>query len=404
MPDVSMQPITEFRRFVDSLSSVRPDQFLKVPHSKISDESSFGQIRSYLVRYYRGIEPVHSFVDANGSVFDCIPVEQQFSLRGKGGRIPKAPNLAGRAKGPRRESPPFARQIVQLGPHLTDPFGNQMMAPEGTIPVHRLTFEDLARHSNLRQFFGKRSALLDPTHWYAYGAQSVDCIGGGSSINVWDPTIGAGQNMSLSQQWYTDAMQRQTVEVGWQVNPGRYGNTKPVFFIYWTADGYRNTGCYNLTCNAFVQTSGDWAIGGALPSWSTSGGPQTEVEFSFLLDQDKWWLYAGGETSADAVGYYPTSIFKNGPMANGAAQILFGGEVAGTTSGPPMGSGGSASAGWQFAAYQRQIHYLSSRGARSDARLSVSMPSPQCYTAKVTKSNAPWGETIWFGGPGGTCC
>jgi hypothetical protein len=46
----------------------------------------------------------------------------------------------------------------------------------------------------------------------------------------------------------------QTAEVGWQVYPQKYGNSYPTLFIYWTADGYNRTGCYNLDCSAFIQT------------------------------------------------------------------------------------------------------------------------------------------------------
>ena len=100
----------------------------------------------------------------------------------------------------------------------------------------------------------------------------------------------------------------QTAEVGWQVYPQMYGNTKPVFFIYWTADDYKSLGCYNLTCPAFVQTNRNWAIGGALSPWSTAGGAQKEIEVSFFLTGGNWWLYIGGGAAANAIGYYPTSL------------------------------------------------------------------------------------------------
>lgn len=39
-------------------------------------------MRQYISDLYEGVEVAHSFVDDNGQVFDCIPVEQQFSLKG----------------------------------------------------------------------------------------------------------------------------------------------------------------------------------------------------------------------------------------------------------------------------------------------------------------------------------
>src|SRR5262249_16764445 len=115
------------------------------------------------------------------------------------------------------------------------------------------------------------------THRWAHAAQNVNNLGGHSYLNVWDPPIRADPIFSLSQHWYVGGSGAglQTAEVGWQVYPQMYGNTRPVFFIYWTADDYQTTGCYNLSCSAFVQTNNAWPIGGALSSWSTSGGQQS---------------------------------------------------------------------------------------------------------------------------------
>jgi len=413
--------IVPFQQFVDSLHTALPEHHLNVPHSRIADEPSFGEIRAHLTNYYAGVESVHSFVDANGSVFDCIPVEKQFSLRGKEVAVAKPPDLPVDAKGPRAEPPSPASPIVQLHADLADPFGNQMLAPEGTIPVRRLTLENLARFRNLREFFqkgpggagagrppGAAGALpqVAATHRWAHAYQNVNNLGGGSFINVWDPAIGANQIFSLAQHWYVGGSGTglQTAECGWQVYPQLYGNTKPVFFIYWTADDYRSTGCYNLSCNAFVQTNKNWAIGGAFAPWSVKGGPQYEIDLAYYLSEGHWWLYAGGEAAANAVGYYPTSIYRGGALTAHASEIDHGGEVVGTSSWPPMGGGAFASAGWQHAAYHRQVHYFPTGGGRSDAALTASATSPQCYTATVTKYNAPWSETVWFGGPGGGNC
>jgi hypothetical protein len=412
--------ILPFQQFVDSLHATRPEHFLNVAHSRIADEQSFSDIHSHLTDYYAGAEAAHSFVDANGSIFDCMPVEKQYSLRGKTAAVASPPDLPTDRYAAQPPSP--AKHIVQLHASLTDPLGNTMLAPEGTVPVRRLTFENLARFRTLREFFqkspgrtgsaappgagGSGSPAVAATHRWAHAAQAVNNLGGASFINVWDPAIGANQVFSLAQHWYVGGggSGLQTAEVGWQVYPQLYGNTKPVFFIYWTADDYTSTGCYNLSCQAFVQTNNKWAIGGALAPWSVSGGAQQEIKFAYYLHQNNWWLYAGGETGADAVGYYPTSIYRGGAMATQASEIDYGGEVVGTTSWPAMGGGAFANAGWQHAAYQRDINYFPTAGGRATAALTASATSPQCYTASMVKYNAPWNETIWFGGPGGNNC
>jgi hypothetical protein len=414
--------IVPFRQFVDSLYNERAEHHLNVAHSRIADEQSFNEIHSYLTNYYAGVEAVHSFVDANGSIFDCIPVEKQFSLRGKTGPLSQPPDLPTNPRRARTEPASPSNRIVQLHPQLADPFGNQMLAPEGTIPVRRKTLANLARFRNLREFFqkspsrtgssrppggsGSTSPQVVATHRWAHAYQNVNNLGGGSFLNVWDPTIGPDQIFSLSQHWYVGGSGSglQTAEVGWQVYPQLYGNSNPCFFIYWTADDYGSTGCYNLSCNAFVQTNNNWALGGALTPWSVSGGPQYEIDFAYFLSQGNWWLYAGGELAANAVGYYPTSIYLGGALSSQASEIDYGGETVGTTSWPPMGGGAFANAGWQLAAYQRQIHYFPTTGGSSDATLTAAAASPQCYTALVQQYNPPWSETVWFGGPGGSNC
>lgn len=421
---VSERPIVPFTQFVQSLHAARPEHYLSVPHSKLSDQGTFEEIRSHLTKYYDGLNAAHSFIDANGSVFDCIPIEQQYSLRGRdSGNLPAAtdlPDAAARAAASPVPKPPVGA-LVQLHPDLRDPFGNQMHAPDGTIPVRRMTLEELSRFRSLRNYMQKRpgngggqrppgatgivAAQVPATHRWAHAYQNINNLGGGSFVNVWDPPIGANQIFSLSQHWYVGGSGAglQTAEVGWQVYPGMYGNTKPCLFIYWTADDYQSTGCYNLTCSAFVQTNKNWALGGALTPWSAAGGTQYELDIAFYLYQGNWWLYLGGEAAANAIGYYPTSIYRNGAMASHASEIDYGGEVVGTTSWPPMGSGAFAVTGWQHAAFQRQVHCFPTTGGRADAALTPSATS-SCFTAQVVKYAAPWNETVWFGGPGGTNC
>jgi len=112
----------------------------------------------------------------------------------------------------------------------------------------------------------------------------------------------------------------------------------------------------------------------------------------------------GGEAGSNAIGYYPVSVYHGGAMASGAASIDYGGETVGTTSWPPMGSGAFASAGWQQAAYQRDIRYYPPGGGTLNASLTASAASPRCYTCTVTLYAPPWSETIFFGGPGGNSC
>jgi hypothetical protein len=293
-----------------------------------------------------------------------------------------------------------------------------MRAPNGTIPMRRVTLDELTRFATLDEFFKKhpvpRTSPEEPepsapaadsslNHRYAYTHQDVANIGAHNSIAVYAPPIDSNQIFSLAQHWYAggSGTGHQTLEVGWQVYPAKYGHAQPVIFIYYTPDNYA-TGAYNLDAPGFVQTNSAWTIGGALAPVSTKGGQQMEIEITVYLFEGNWWLYLGGVDASNAVGYYPTSLYNGGQMASNATEILFGGEtVTSAVSWPGMGSGEFASAGWQQACYQRNIYYFPTGGGAQWTSLVKEEPSAAGYTLDLQSAAAPWGVYFWFGGPGG---
>src|SRR5262249_12080089 len=162
------------------------------------------------------------------------------------------------------------------------------------------------------------------------------------------------------QHWYAGGFGAglQTAEVGWQKFPQKYSTTKSVLFIYWTADGYQRTGCYNLECGAFVQTNPSVHVGASFVNYVKVGGTQMQIGVVYYRDRKgNWWLAYNGNW----VGYYPGGVYRGGQLSRNAQNVDFGGETvgAGTTiklpHWPAMGSGRLAAQGYQEAAYQRQI-------------------------------------------------
>jgi hypothetical protein len=409
MPAQPEQFFPAFREFIASLTAARREDYAVTPVTKVASDHAFAEMKKYLVQRYEGLDVTHSFADENGQIFDCIPVDQQPALKGTGHKIAEAPDQPSAAT----LSDEFAIQ-PQLRPDRKDKFGNSMSCPPGTIAVRRITLEELSRYESLRQFFqksplgGRHPRLSAPSvtagvHKYAHASQTVDNLGGHNFLSVWDPVV-SPQIFSLSQHWYAGGSPVQTAEVGWQVFPDKYGTTQPVFFIYWTADNYDKTGCYNLDCSAFVQTNKNWILGGTLSPTSIFGGAQYGLDISYYLFQGNWWLYVGGGAASNTIGYYPTSLYGNGPLASHATDIDFGGETVDNTAWPPMGSGSFASAGWQKAAYHRAIEYFPTTGGRLSAKLTAQQPSPSCYTIDLEVASPPWSEYFFFGGPGGTNC
>ncbi|MDH6136740.1 hypothetical protein P3T37_006171 [Kitasatospora sp. MAA4] len=401
-----------FAKFMDAVNAARYDEFSRRLSATTVGAEEFAAMTQYIRDLYAGIEVAHSFVDDNGQVFDCIPIASQPALRGVS-EGPAAPP----------DAPPGAEsggdsvgELIQpqLRSDRLDKFGHPMSCPPGTIAMRRITLEELARHGSLRNFFqkspgGGRHPRLSPldsaasVHKYAHAHQTVNNLGGSSFVNVWAPKVGS-QVFSLTQQWFAGGSPEQTVECGAQVYPAKYGTIQPVLFIYWTADGYKNTGCYNLECSAFVQTSSAWAIGGTLSPVSIPHGAQREIEVTWYLNSGKWWLYLDGTNLSNAVGYYPTSLFRGGQLASSALDIDFGGEVDDVTAWPPMGSGEFAKEGLQIAAYQRNVGYFPTGGGYQLASLTASQPSPNCFTTALGKGPMPWNVYFFFGGPGGTAC
>jgi Neprosin len=80
-----------------------------------------------------------------------------------------------------------------------------------------------------------------------------------------------------------------------------------------------------------------------------------------------------------------------------------GGETVGYPHWPPMGSGKFASGGYRAAAYNREIQYRDSANGGHSPTLTVSEPSPACWTATSSPGagGSNWRTFFYFGGPGG---
>jgi hypothetical protein len=219
--------IKTFSEFMDSVHSGRQEYCVGKKGNKVANEAEFRSMKEYLTNYYQGFEVLHSFADG-GSVFDCIPAEQQPSLRALGQKLAKVPDGPKKGKTGARENIGGIRAEPPLHPNRKDRFGNTMFCPPGTIPLRRITLDELARFETLRQYFQKSSGrsgpfLSDSGHRHAWQGQIVDNLGGHSVLSVWNPSIdySVGQKFSLGPQWYSsgspDNNTLQTAEVGWHV-------------------------------------------------------------------------------------------------------------------------------------------------------------------------------------------
>jgi hypothetical protein len=411
----SIQPFDQFR---DSLHAETP------PSSAADSPDAFEEMRSYLLDLYDGVEVPHSFLESGGHVVDCIPVEQQPSLRKSGLKplsppaeplVPKAHyGVSPIATGEYRKAPP-----PQLHPDYRDPLGNRMWCPDGTVPMIRLTMRHLARSPDVGTFLRGPKAGPDyakktpdpqvPTvapsaspKRYAVAKQELDNLGGYSFINIWQPQV-FGTGATISQQWYETPpapfITYQSVECGYQIGGGNIFDSKPRLFVYHTNNGHvAGSGGY---FTGFEKRPGASAVlGGALVP-SVPGGAQFDYEMGFHLTEGAWWLWFNGEW----IGCYRISLFQAGPLATSAGRASWGGESHWSGVFPPIGSGRFPDAGWGHAAYQRNVTIMPRGGPLLVATLTANQQFPNCYNT-VIANNSPstWDTYFLFGGPGGITC
>jgi Neprosin len=414
LPDNSdAKGIQSFEDFRNEVQTAQHATYRAGPRARVAGPDAFEEQRQHLIKLYGGVTARHSFIDSAGQVFDCIPIEQQPALRLRGESLKTPPSLPGAAGA---ASKPPGAAFAPLGEGRVDRYGNPMSCPPGCVPMRRITLDELTRFETLGHYLRKSPrrgapAVIEkpdapsaagPPHEYAHANQMVANLGGHSILNVWSPTVSAADGFSLAQHWYVagEGMGLQTAEVGWQVYPQHYGQSAPVLFTYWTRDGYHQTGSYSLEGGDFVQYSSTCPVGVAIEDISQLNGDQAEIEIAYYLTNGAWWLFIGGSQPANAVGYYPVSLYQNGPMATGAAEIDYGGETVSSSVYPPMGSGNFASTGYKLAAYQRSIQYYDLAGAAQQANLVKAEQWPSSYTIEPGTST-DWGAYFYFGGPGG---
>jgi hypothetical protein len=143
MPDVE-----PFEEFLARTRAARPEQYSIAA-------SEFEKMKEYILDSYRGVHPVSSFVNEAGQVIDCIPFEQQPSVRAaieagqKVIRTPPPPSRLGRAEG----QPPAP--TGQRGHPTQQSQNHGGTCPPGAVPMPRLTLERLVRFGELKNFFKK---------------------------------------------------------------------------------------------------------------------------------------------------------------------------------------------------------------------------------------------------------
>ncbi|KAL7234033.1 hypothetical protein ACSBR1_017602 [Camellia fascicularis] len=290
--------------------------------------------------------------------------------------------------------------------------------PEETIPIRRTKMKEILRASSIKSFGKKQHGTIPkPTmftqpepinlsgHEHAVGfVQGDKYYGTKATMNVWKPILQQSKEFSLSQLWIMAGSypsDLNSVEAGWQVFPNMYGDDKPRLFTYWTRDAYQTTGCYNLHCSGFIQTSNKIALGASI--YPISAYDASQYECNVLVWKDTrsgdWWLQYGNEL----VGYWPTSLFSY--LADSASQIQWEGEVLNFESGgqhttTQMGSGHFPEEGFGKASFMKNIQIVDgSNNLIAPIGVGTFAEQSNCYNVQMG-NDGDWGNYIYYGGPG----
>ncbi|XP_068655235.1 protein neprosin-like [Aristolochia californica] len=339
---------------------------------------------------------IKSIETGYGNIFDCVDINKQPAFDHpllKNHTIQMKPS----SLPDRNDDQIFSSSVLDIGVHGEG-------CPDGTVPIRRVTMEDLMRAPSVSEF-GKKYVLNDSQvifagntnghhHWANDQTYPGEFYGTQVTMNVWQPNVAYSNKFSLGQFWVSNGPydQLNTIEAGW------------------VADGYHNTGCYNLICPGFIQVSNKVPLGAYFTQVSTYGGEQHEITLLSFLDHENkvWWLSFGNEL----VGYWPQEIFNT--LSTKAQWVHWGGEVYNPdekinqlkSDMPPMGSGHFAQEEYGKSSFMRALQVVTVDNVlvEAPAVTFAYADAPKCYNiTDKGRLGEGWRRTFYFGGPGGNC-
>ncbi|XP_076894648.1 protein neprosin-like isoform X1 [Bidens hawaiensis] len=296
--------------------------------------------------------------------------------------------------------------------------------PKGTIPIRRTTKEDVLRANSVKNYGKKkgysihrRQSLIDTEldddntrFGFATAYVKGKLYGTKATLNTWNPKTGLDNDQySMSKIWIVGYMPDEnnaledinTIEAGWQVYPAMYrGDTNTRLFVFWTGDGYQETGCCDLDCAVFIQVNHKILLTDPISLTSETDGYQRGC--TILIWNDKgsgnWYMDLNGEI----LGYWPSNLVPH--LRDGATLIEWGGVVNTGSIGhyiTQMGSGEFPQQGYRKASYIRNIQTVDASNTLTIPTNLETASKKGCYEISPGyESDSYWGTNIFFGGPG----
>ena len=239
-------------------------------------------------------------------------------------------------------------------------------------------------------------------HYYVRAKQCAPGTTGiSATFSVHKPTVASKDTMSLGQlaiartlrtgsgeQDYT----QNSIEVGWQVYPGLWGDDQPHLFIFPVGGQYSQMSandCYKTGCGLMQDRSQDkYRPGASLSSLVDHG----TIDLAVFREADKWWISVEGAR----IGYYPTSYWNDSSGFLAANKLAWYGEVAPGPSCTQMGDGTSGTGSGAAVIRSRMIQ--AKEGWKSASSGLDLVTDRTMYDGRID------GTTMYYGGPGNNNC
>ncbi|KAG7596514.1 Neprosin [Arabidopsis suecica] len=286
---------------------------------------------------------------------------------------------------------------------------NGVGCPIGTVPIQRVTKEDLLRFDSFGDNHKPRGSWnfttddtnSDNQHHFAVArtvGQDKRFNGATMELCLTAPKVRPNQFSAsrLHIQIGSDFLQ-----TGFTVNPTLYKDDQPRTFVYTNSGG---KSCYNNDCDVgMILVRQDFHLGMALLPVSVRGAKTTHYAiFGLIKDQinGNWWLQFGN--AAEEVGFWPSSRFHQ----SSGNLVEWGGEAySASQPSPQMGYGYFLDASMRYDAYIKRISVIDSFNNidRKVAYTEKFVDDTRGYQV-VDDYNIPAypevGHIIFYGGPG----
>ncbi|XP_010530025.1 PREDICTED: uncharacterized protein LOC104806704 [Tarenaya hassleriana] len=193
------------------------------------------------------------------------------------------------------------------------------LCPDGQVPIHKQKTQNQTYHMESKDFPGQYFAALETieVHRVFRGASAV--------MSIHAPHVENNQ-YSRASIWVENgpADQRNSIQFGWAAHSRIYPDARPRLTVFWTADGYKRTGCYNTLCPGYVQVDKEYYVGMEVLPKDSNGGPDSLLKVSIVQNtylDGRWMLMVQDK----AIGYWPKEVFPH--LSQGATFLRYGGNT-----------------------------------------------------------------------------